>query len=276
MCYYCHTMNTCFENQLSYLGVTVYFGNNSDVSEREIHTYHEVMFYMDDDTLLLTESGQQHIKTNTLLIIPKETYHFFRLAENKSFLRMKISLPDSFVTSTPLKALFSELKIIEDPAEHILSLLDKLCRITGDHIDETQSFYAYSAVLFLLSELNAYETSLPQIKRKWEHHIITHIVSYISNHLEQDLTVATLAREMNYSPSCITHCFKKELGISVHQYITMRRLIRARNLIQIGDKISNLPAACGYRDYSSFYKAYTKFFGYPPSQEKTFIDDKSY
>ena len=169
MCYYYHTMNTCFENQLSYLGVTVYFGNNPDVSEREIHTYHEVMFYMDDDTLLLTESGQQHIKTNTLLIIPKETYHFFRLAENKSFLRMKISLPDSFVTSTPLKALFSELKIIEDPAEYILSLLDKLCRIAGDHIDETQSFYAYSAVLFLLSELNAYETSQPQIKRKGEH-----------------------------------------------------------------------------------------------------------
>jgi predicted acyltransferase len=94
-------------------------GNNPEVSEREIHTYHEVMFYMDDDTLLLTESGQQQIKTNTLLIISKETYHFFRLAENKSFLRMKISLSDSYVMSTPLKILFSGLKIIEYPIEHI-------------------------------------------------------------------------------------------------------------------------------------------------------------
>jgi AraC-like DNA-binding protein len=251
-------------------------GNNPEVSEREIHTYHEVMFYMDDDTLLLTESGQQQIKTNTLLIISKETYHFFRLAENKSFLRMKISLSDSYVMSTPLKILFSGLKIIEYPIEHILSLLNKLCQITKDRTDDARSFHAYSAVLFLLSELNAHESSLPQATRKVGHHTIPHIVNYISDHLEQDLTVATLAREMNYSPSCITHLFKKELGISVHQYITMRRLIHARNLIRIGEKASNLPPACGYRDYSSFYKAYTKFFGYPPSEEKIFVDDKSY
>ena len=80
--------------------------------------------------------------------------------------------------------------------------------------------------------------------------------------------IDVLSKKMNYSQSGITHLFKKELGVSIHKYILMRRLIHARNLIKNNSKISNVHTLCGYNDYSSFYKAYTKYFGYPPSAEK--------
>ena len=75
---YIGAMNRYFENQMEYGGLTLYFGNIPTVTEREIHSYYEVMFYMGSEVLLLTESGQRRIKNNTLLIIPKETYHYFR------------------------------------------------------------------------------------------------------------------------------------------------------------------------------------------------------
>ena len=47
-----------------------------------------------------------------------------------------------------------------------------------------------------------------------------------------------------------------------------KRLIYAQKLIVKGQKPSKTYSDSGFSDYSSFYKAYLKFFGYPPSEEK--------
>ena len=93
--------------------------------------------------------------------------------------------------------------------------------------------------------------------------------AYVSDNLSGDLSVETIASAVNISSSGIIHSFKKELGISLHNYITQRRLIYARELIINGHQPSKIYTDCGYSDYSSFYRAYVKFFGRPPSKEKT-------
>ena len=261
-------MNTYFENELSYHGLSVYFGNNPKITDREIHTYYEVMFYMDTDTFFLTEEGQQPLKNNTLLIMPKETYHFIKLDENKSFLRLKISIPESLVNTMPIQELLSQIRVIEKPTESVIGLINQLQLNLKQGYSKKRSFYAYSVVLLILAELNLYDSTKTIAKTTKETNVITHILDYISIHLEEDLTIGMLSDITSYSPSSITHLFKKELGISLHKYITMRRLIHARNLIKNNSKISGVHLLCGYRDYSSFYKAYTKYFGYPPSSEK--------
>lgn len=260
-------MNKYFENKLSYQGLSVYFGNNPKFSEREIHTYNEVMFYMDDDTLFLTENGQKTLKSNTLLVVPKETYHFIKSPENKSFLRIKISIPDAIINKTPIKDFFTQIITIEDLNENIISILTKLQQILKENT-EKNAYYAYSLVLLLLCELSCDTKSQNSIKLSQEKGVISFLLSYISNHLAEDLTIDVLSNEINYSKSSISHLFKKEVGVSLHKFITMRRMIHARNLIKDNEKISNVHLLCGYQDYSSFYKAYLKYFGYPPSSEK--------
>ena len=93
------------------------------------------------------------------------------------------------------------------------------------------------------------------------------LLRYISAHPSADLSVEALSKQMCLSVSGFTHLFKKELGITVHQYVKQRRLIYAQTLLQAGNKPTKVFAACGYGDYSSFYKAYMDFFGYPPSAE---------
>lgn len=260
-------MNTYFENQITYGGLTVYFGNNPAVTEREIHTYYEVMFYMGDELPLLTESGLRRIKSSTLLIIPKETYHFFRLEEKQGFLRIKISIPEGLIQEASLQTLMAEMKVIEKPAENIMTLLEKLQLMLKEPSDPPQKFHVYCVTLLLLAELNLYHSQHFAVNVNKASNIVTQILDYIGDHLSEDLTIDALAKRINYSPSGITHCFKKELGMSIHKYITMRRMILAEKLIKNGEKISNVSSACGYREYSSFYKAYTKFYGYPPSED---------
>lgn len=64
------------------------------------------------------------------------------------------------------------------------------------------------------------------------------------------------------------HIFKKELGISLHQYITQKRLLYARKLIKEANYPTKIYTEIGFKEYTSFYNSYKNFFGYPPSYEK--------
>ena len=45
-------------------------------------------------------------------------------------------------------------------------------------------------------------------------------------------------------------------------------MILARDLFLSGEHASKIYADCGYRDYSSFYKAYVRIFGFAPSEKE--------
>ena len=54
------------------------------------------------------------------------------------------------------------------------------------------------------------------------------ILRYILSHLEEDLTVETLSRQFFISRYYLMHRFKAVTGYTVHQYITQKRLLRAK------------------------------------------------
>ena len=129
-------------------------------------------------------------------------------------------------------------------------------------------FYVYNMFMMLITEMDITgvfkEGQIETSKRNF----LPEVISYVSQNLSGDLSIETLSKRLNLSSSTLTHSFKKELGISLHEYITQRRLMLAKSLIFENKKPSKIYFDCGFRDYSSFYKAYLKHFGYPPSKEK--------
>ncbi len=259
-------MNTEFETKLTYNGISFQRSNCLSIAEREIHTYHEILFCIDANVVLFTEKQQKKIQGDVLFLIPKGTYHYFRIQDREKFPRLKIYFPAEVLNSTPCRQLMSDIRIIESLDGTVLFLLKKLCRIIEEASCEKQGFYAYSLILMLLSELDQSlgKEHTQEVATDGE---LTEILCYIAENLSRDLSIEALSRKANVSASTVTHLFKKSLGISVHRYVTQRRLIYGQNLILAGHKPSKIYGDCGYRDYSSFYKAYVLFFGYPPSLE---------
>ena len=266
VCYH-KFMNTYFEHELSYKGISFYLGDNPAIREREIHSYHEIILYMGNNAEFLTEEGRREIKHNTLIIIPKEKYHFFRLSGNQYFPRMKISISESVIKNIPLTQLVSDIKIINNPSESMLFLLNKLMSSLKEKTSESNSFYAHSVLMLILAELD--RLSNEDINKMTEsNRLFSDLADYINENLASPLDVKTLSQKMHTSPSNITHAFKKEFGITLHRYIIQKRLSLARRLINEGNQPSKIYSDTGFLDYSSFYKAYVKFFGHPPSREK--------
>ena len=60
--------------------------------------------------------------------------------------------------------------------------------------------------------------------------------------------------------------FKENVGLSIHQYITKKRLSLCQEAIRSDTNITEVYQAYGFGDYSSFYRAFKKEYGISPKE----------
>ena len=95
------------------------------------------------------------------------------------------------------------------------------------------------------------------------------LVYYINQHLDRDLTLEALCSEFYLSRAQLCRFFKDTLGTSIGKYINAKRMVHAQKLILQGQKPTAVFHQCGYQNYTSFFRAYCKFFGHSPKEDAT-------
>ena len=93
------------------------------------------------------------------------------------------------------------------------------------------------------------------------------ILAYVNEHLFEDISIQTIADAFYRSPSQISRIFQQATGNSLWKCVTIKRLMTARALIQQGEPAAVAASACGFSDYSSFYRAYKAHFGHSPKED---------
>ena len=127
---------------------------------------------------------------------------------------------------------------------------------------DTQLFLCISDLLFHLSR-SVYEMDHPE-KPKETLSIYTNLLQYIENHLDEELSLEELAGKFYVNKYHIAHTFKEHMGISIHQYITKKRLSLCQEAISGGMSITESYHMFGFGDYSSFYRSFKKEYGISP------------
>ena len=94
---------------------------------------------------------------------------------------------------------------------------------------------------------------------------IAEILRYIDRHLAEDLDAEELAKVFYISKYHMMRLFRRETGTTIHLYITQKRLIKARELMDAGVRATDACYRCGWRSYSSFTRAYNKHLGTTPT-----------
>lgn len=110
-----------------------------------------------------------------------------------------------------------------------------------------------------------YEQLHPKAPQE-ERSLYENLCSFIEEHMEEDLSLERLAKEFFVSKYHIAHVFKNSLGLSIHQYITKKRLALSREAILSGERITEAYQTCGFGDYSSFYRSFKKEYGISPKE----------
>ena len=94
---------------------------------------------------------------------------------------------------------------------------------------------------------------------------ILEILRYIDEHLSEDLDAEIIAKAFFISKYHMMRQFRRETGTTVHLYITQKRLVKARELMDSGMRATEACYRCGWRSYSSFTRAYGKHLGTTPT-----------
>jgi AraC-like DNA-binding protein len=127
---------------------------------------------------------------------------------------------------------------------------------------ETQVSICVNDLILRLNRL-AYEQNTPT-RKNTEHLLYQQLTEYIEEHLEDDLSLENLASLFFVSKYHIAHVFKDNIGLSIHQYITKKRLNLCKEAISGKMSITEAYQMYGFGDYSSFYRAFKKEFGFSP------------
>ena len=94
------------------------------------------------------------------------------------------------------------------------------------------------------------------------------LIGYINRHLDEPLSIQQLCDIFYLSRAELCRKFKKATGTSIGKYITVKRLLTARQLILQGKKPTEIFQSSGYQDYSTFYRAYVQYFGCCPRDDR--------
>lgn len=95
---------------------------------------------------------------------------------------------------------------------------------------------------------------------------IMEVIAYINDHLTEPLTQEGLAERFFMNRNTLARGFSRATGSTVKDYILYKRMALARILLQSGQPATEVAEACGFADYSTFYRGYLKIFGQSPSE----------
>ena len=91
------------------------------------------------------------------------------------------------------------------------------------------------------------------------------LLQYLGGHLGENISIDDLAGRFYISKYHMMRRFRDTTGYTIHNYITEKRLLLARQLLEQGVPLTEIAERCGYQDYSTFSRAYKKQFGASPS-----------
>ncbi|MEM7096668.1 MAG: helix-turn-helix domain-containing protein [Pseudomonadota bacterium] len=93
------------------------------------------------------------------------------------------------------------------------------------------------------------------------------IISYISENLESDLRIETLASKFHMSQRTFVRLFSHQTGTSPGRYIEQLRIERARQLLEDTNRsVSKIAESCGYNSVDGLRLAFERKLGTSPKQ----------
>lgn len=91
-------------------------------------------------------------------------------------------------------------------------------------------------------------------------------IRHIDAHFDEDITIADLAACEGLTPNYYSARFKAVYGVAPVTYVTMRRMIAAKEFIRSGTSIRDAARRTGFRDQYYFSNVFKKMTGISPSE----------
>lgn len=242
-----------------------------DLNQFHMHTHdsYEIYSFISGSANYYVEGNIYNLKPGDILIIKKAEAHTLLINSNMPYERIVINFyPEALIEENLSEALsFLNNKPLGRNNRYSFEknknsfwqyYLDKIC--SSKDIYEQRIY-----LTVLLRELkNQYQENNEE-DLKLDN--TSSIIEYINIHLSEQLSLEKLSKVFYLSKSQINRRFKRMTGSTVWEYITTKRLILAKELLQKGEHPTNVYIKSGFADYCTFYRSYKSKFSVSPKTD---------
>ena len=260
----------------------IYYYDDKHLTEVKEHThnYYEFYFFLEGDVSIAIEDKVHPISVGDIVLIPPNIRHYPIIhSQNVPYRRFVFWISRDYCN------------ILVNQSPDYVFLMQHAC-IRKEYLfhNDLMAFNVIQSKVFrLIEEMNRNRFGRnaqitlcvndlilhlnrivhEQMNTKTpleESSLYQNLLAYIDTHLEEDLTLEHLALVFFVSKYYISHVFKNNMGIPIHQYILKKRLYACKDAISSQMSITQAYQIFGFGDYSSFYRAFKKEFGVSPKE----------
>ena len=243
------------------------------------HDFHKILILLGGDVTYCIEGRTYQLAPGDIVLVNAGEVHKPEIHSNLPYERIILYVSPDFLTQyagEDCDLSFCFKQAYREQA-HILRLQDSKGGRLGASIralDASLNDDDYAAALH--HRLLFLEFMIQLNRAALHHHIefvgdsasnekILSILTYLNAHLTEDLSIDRLSEKFFFSKYHMMRKFKNETGYTIHNYITSKRLLLARSLINEGSPVIKAAQMSGFNDYTTFVRSYKKQFGNAPS-----------
>ncbi len=253
-----------------------------------MHDYYEFYIFMEGDAQIEIEGEKRPLESGQICLLPPGVTHRSVVTDTgKPYRRFVFWISKDYASrlmqESPdyvylmQQASSSGRYVFTYSGKAFPLILSKAIRlleeVNGNRYGRNAALSLCANDLILTLNRSVYEEEHPQEAGE-ETDLLQMLIQYIETHLDEELSLEALSRQCHVSKYYMAHFFQKNLGISVHQYISGKRLEACRTAILAGEEITKVYTEYGYSDYSAFFRAFRKEFGYSPKEYREIYQDK--
>ena len=256
-----------------------FVGSNASPVVSHSHSFFEIFFFVSGHTRIVVEDMDFKPARGDVVIYPPGVMHRnIQLDTQVPYERFCLYATRAFLTSVStvdydIPGMLERITrdgqycfhVGEEDLNRLIHQVDQL--ITGSDLQkpEDKILNRYQFVTFLIRAMGMM-TSLEVVPQNDLSRGMSDLIRYIILHVTEPLSLDDLANAFHVSKFYMLREFKSYTGISVHQYVMIRRIQVSQDLIRHGAKPKDACFHSGFMDYSSYYRAFKARTGMSPEQ----------
>ena len=262
-------------------GFEVFYYRDPSPGNVEVHhhDFYEVYFFLNGKVEYWVEGRVYYLEPGDLLLInPMELhrpivggdglYERIVLWVDRAWLE-RFSDESASLTRCFDNALADHTNLLRPTARQRAAVRGRLAELVEESYGDggyAGAQYATAVLLQFMVELNrmAQHTAAPERAAAEPTPLVSQVLEYISAHYSEELSLENLAQRFFVSKYHLSHEFSHAVGVGVYRYVMLKRLQMAKQMLSGGLPPGEVCSACGFKDYTNFFRAFRTEYGVSP------------
>ena len=230
------------------------------------HEAWEMLFFLRGDVGYSVNGKAYRLRRGDLVLSRPTVLHRIEPSEGEKYERINVIFDAGMIPAGVLARVPETVDVFSfGGAGRIFDIFERIDFYAGNFSGEELEFLVenlLTEVIYNLAISGGYTTGQTAANP-----LITAALSYIDENLTTIRSVDEICEHLYITKSHLHHLFTSHLGVTPKRYINSKRLLLAQRMIRQGARATEVATEVGYSDYTTFFRGYKNYFGYPPSEE---------